>query len=110
VYSPLSAFDLAGIYDDLMENLRVRYVITYKSGSDRDPDAPRSIRIELVDPSTGGPLKIVNANGKTINSKITVEDSYIPRSASVTGWDISAVSPARQGADPSPSASAGADQ
>jgi hypothetical protein len=101
MYSPLAAFDLAGIYDDLMENLRVRYVIMYRSGSDGDPDTARSVRIELVDPTTGGPLKMVDANGKSILSKITIEDSYIPRSVPVPGLAASAakapdVSPARE--------------
>jgi len=33
MYSPDSSLDLAAVYDDLMENLRVRYVIRYKSTS-----------------------------------------------------------------------------
>ncbi|HLG96648.1 MAG TPA: VWA domain-containing protein [Bryobacteraceae bacterium] len=83
LYSPGSIFDLSGVYDDIMENLRVRYVITYKSNDDRDLSATRTVRVELVDSRTGGPLEIVDANGKPVRSKIFVEDSYIPRSASV---------------------------
>ncbi len=82
VYSPASAFELAGIYDDLMENLRVRYVITYKSSAPGDLSAARTVRIELVNPATGGPLEIVDANGKPVHSKVFVEDTYIPRAAS----------------------------
>jgi len=85
LYSPGSIFDLSGVYDDIMENLRVRYVITYKSTSDRDLDGARTVRIDLVDSRTGGPLEIVDAKGKRVRSKIFVEDSYTPPSASVAG-------------------------
>lgn len=84
MYSPRSTFDLAGIYDDLMENLRVRYVITYKSTAEADLNTARTVRVELVDPKTGGPLEIVDASGKTIRSRVYVEDSYLPRDASIS--------------------------
>lgn len=90
MYSPQSTFDLSGTYDDLMENLRVRYVITYKSDSDHDLSTARSVRIELVDSRTGGPLEIIDANGKPVRSKISMEDSYTPHSASVAGMNSSA--------------------
>jgi hypothetical protein len=83
-YSPQTTVDLSGIYDDLMENLRVRYVITYKSTSERDLNAARTVRIELVDSRTGGPLEIIDANGKQVRSKISLENSYTPQSVSVT--------------------------
>jgi VWFA-related protein len=80
MYSPHSTIDLAGIYDDLMENLRVRYVITYKSTS--NSDAERTVRVDLVDPKTGRPLEIVDAAGKPIRSKLLFESKYMPRSSS----------------------------
>jgi VWFA-related protein len=81
LYSPQSTLNLTGIYDDLMENLRVRYVITYKSPGGGDPHAPRTVRIELVDPTTGGPLEVVDANGKRVRAKVFVQDSYVPQMA-----------------------------
>jgi Ca-activated chloride channel family protein len=82
LYSPQSTFDLTGIYDDLMENLRVRYVITYRSTATGDLNATRTVRVELVNPATGGPLEIVDANGKPVRFKVFVEDSYVPQMAS----------------------------
>ncbi len=81
MYPAESTFDLSGVYDDLMENLRVRYVITYKSSSGGDLGTPRTVRIELVDPSTGGPLEIVDANGKPVRSQLFFEHTYTPVSA-----------------------------
>ena len=79
MYSPQSTFDLSEIYDDLMENLRVRYVITYKSTSDPNLISPRTVRVALIDPRTGGPLEIVDANGMPVRWTISVEDRYLPR-------------------------------
>jgi hypothetical protein len=77
-YAPESTLDLTAIYDDIMENLRVRYVITYKISNAADLNSPRTIRVELVDPKTGKPLQIVDANGKVIAPHVIVQDSYVP--------------------------------
>lgn len=82
LYSPQSTLNLTGAFDDLMENLRVRYVIIYKSTGGADLATPRTVRVELVDPATGGPLVIVDANGRVVRSKVIVENSYVPLIAS----------------------------
>src|SRR5258708_3311168 len=81
-YSPQSTLDLSGIYDDLLENLKVRYVITYQSSSDLDLNAPRTIRVQLVDPVTGGPLKIVDEGGRTIRANVIAQETYVPSAVS----------------------------
>jgi VWFA-related protein len=93
LYSPGSTLDLSGVYDDMMENLRLRYVITYKSSTGGgDPGAPRTVRVELVNPATGGPLEIVDANGKPVNSRLFVQASYVPRAESAAGGGAAEVS------------------
>jgi VWFA-related protein len=81
-YAAPSTLDLTATYDDIMENLRVRYVITYKPSSAADLDSPRRVRIALVNPKTGEPLQILDANGKTIRANVIVEDTYTPSAAS----------------------------
>jgi VWFA-related protein len=84
LYSPGSALNLSGVYDDMMENLRLRYIITYKSTADGgNLDAARTVRVELVNPNTGRPLEIVDANRKPVSSKLFVQESYVPRGASI---------------------------
>lgn len=80
-YIPENTLDLSPIYDDMLENLKVRYVISYTSSSNLDMNSPRTVRVELIDPKTGGPLQIVDANGKTVRAKTVVQDSYTPSSA-----------------------------
>src|ERR1700736_3169868 len=67
-YSPRTTVELSPIYDDIMENLKVRYVITYKSSTAADLNSPRTVRVELVNPKTGGPPQIVDASGGTIHA------------------------------------------
>ena len=77
LYSPLSTFDLSSVYDDVLENLRIRYVITYKSPGGASRTA-RTVRVDLVDPNTGAPLRVVDATGKEIRESISAENTYTP--------------------------------
>jgi VWFA-related protein len=81
-YAPDNTIDLSGTYDDIIENLKVRYVITYKSTTHANPNAARTVRIALVNPSTGGPLQIVDRNGRIISAKVILQGSYTPNAAS----------------------------
>jgi hypothetical protein len=71
-YAPENMIDLSATYDDMMENLKVRYVITYRSWSGGDLSIPRTVRVELVNPSNREPLEIVDSNGKSIRAKVVV--------------------------------------
>ena len=82
MYAPRTTLDLAAAYDDIMENLRIRYVITYKTPTDAALNARRTVRVELVDPKTGGPLQITDESGRTIRATVIVQDSYTPSTAS----------------------------
>jgi Ca-activated chloride channel family protein len=62
--------DVAAVYDDMMEHLRVRYVLTYPAPT-ANRDA-RTIRVDLVDPRTGAPLRVVDPSGKAITAKVAI--------------------------------------
>jgi Ca-activated chloride channel family protein len=65
-----TAIDVPAVYDDIMENLRVRYVLTYASSN---PDAgTAAIHVELVDPKTGAPLRVADAAGKSITPTVRI--------------------------------------
>jgi hypothetical protein len=68
-----------------MENLRVRYVITYRSAGDGDMSNARTVRIELIDPTTGGPLEIVDANGMPVRWTSTSWRHFLVLYGSVVG-------------------------
>jgi VWFA-related protein len=70
------------IYDDIMENLRVRYVISYVSSNTATSGPPRKIRVDLIDPKTGEALKFRDSDGKLISAKVYVQESYSPSTVS----------------------------
>jgi VWFA-related protein len=80
-YAIESAVGIAGIYDDIMENLRVRYVVSYVSSNPATVGPPRKIQVELIDPQTGQQLKIRDSNGRVIAAKVFVQESYMPDAA-----------------------------
>ena len=79
-YEPESDVEIPAIYDDIMENLRLRYVITYVSSNSATSGQPRKIRVELIDPKTGQPLTFRDANGKPVTARVFVQESYSPSS------------------------------
>jgi hypothetical protein len=81
-YIPENTLNLSSIYDDMLENIKLRYVIRYRSSNNGDLNSPRTLRVELVEPATGAPLEIVDANGKRVHSRVVIQASYIPAAAS----------------------------
>lgn len=85
LYSPELTIDLNAIYDDLMENIRVRYVINYQLSSDADLNVPRTVKVELIDSRTGGPLEVSDAKGRRVPVKVIAEEKYVPAAAPAGG-------------------------
>ena len=80
-YAPEETIDLSATYDDIIQNLKVRYVIAYKSSTDADSNCLRTVRVELVNARNGDPLQIVDANGDH-SAEVIVQDTYTPRAVS----------------------------
>ncbi len=80
VYVPSELVDLSTMFDDLLENLKVRYVLTYRSSA--SGESPRTVQVELINPRTGGPLQIVDKEGKPIRAMVVAQESYSPAQAS----------------------------
>jgi VWFA-related protein len=70
--------DATAVYDDMLEHLRVRYLIQYTSSNPAGAGPARTVSIALVDSHTGGPLRIVGAAGKAITAKVNLQGSYTP--------------------------------
>jgi hypothetical protein len=81
-YFPDTTIELSPAYDDLMEHLILRYVITHRSSNDVDLNRARTIRVQLVDPAMGEPLQIVDEGGRIIRATVVVQDTYVPNAAS----------------------------
>jgi VWFA-related protein len=81
-YVPESDVEIPAIYDDIMENLRVRYVVTYVSSNPTISGPPRHIRVELINPQTGQPLTIRDSNSKPVAAKVFIQEAYSAAAAS----------------------------
>jgi VWFA-related protein len=74
-YEHASVGDAVRIYDDIMEHLRIRYVITYvPDGPVREGDH-HTVRVELID-RNGAPLRIVDAAGRPVAARVIAQTSY----------------------------------
>jgi VWFA-related protein len=76
-YNPESTIQLPSVVDDLTQSVKVRYVITYRP-SNPGIKGVRTVRVELVDPKTGGPLRISDENGNKVVAAPISEASYTP--------------------------------
>jgi VWFA-related protein len=74
-YAHASVSDAVRIYDDVMEHLRLRYVITYHPDGPAREGARHAIRVELID-RDGAPLRIVDAAGRPVAARVIAQTSY----------------------------------
>jgi hypothetical protein len=70
--------DAVAVYDDMLEHLRVRYVIKYTSSNPAGAGPARTVAVAIVNPRTGGPLRIVDSAGRVVTKKVSLQGSYRP--------------------------------
>ena len=81
-YVRASTVSVPAIYDDIMEDLRVRYVITYMPAVPVSASsAPRRVQVKLIDPKTDEPLRITDASGRRVTARVLAQASYSPGTA-----------------------------
>jgi len=80
-YVDANPISVGSIYDDMMENLRVRYVITYVSSQPAAIAKARTVQVKLVDPKTDAPLRIADAAGRRVTARVIAQATYTPSSA-----------------------------
>ena len=80
-YAWTGGLSVPPIYDDIMEHLRVRYVITYVSSQPVTTVKARLVQVRLVNPSTSQPLQIADANGRPVKAHVIAQGSYTPAGA-----------------------------
>lgn len=74
-YERASVSDAVRIYDDVMEHLRIRYVITYVPDGPARDGTRHAVRVELID-RNGGPLRIVDEAGRPVAARVIAQTSY----------------------------------
>jgi len=74
----VSTIDASAIYDDVLERLRVRYVITYVSTQPAARADARTVQVRLVNRSAGEALRILDATGGRANTRVVAQGTYTP--------------------------------
>jgi VWFA-related protein len=64
------------IFRQISSSLRNQYALTYEPTNQTRDGKFRKIKVELVDPATNQPLRIVDENRKTISYKIVAKSGY----------------------------------
>jgi VWFA-related protein len=68
--------EFPGIFRAVSEALRLRYELTYAPSNPARDGKFRKIKVDLVDPSTGQPLKITDEKGKPVRYAIIAKGGY----------------------------------
>jgi VWFA-related protein len=75
-YKPRFPAEFPEVFRAIGNTIRNQYSLTYKPTNTRQDGSYRKIKVELVDPSTGSPLKVVNEKGKALKYQIIARDGY----------------------------------
>ena len=68
--------EFPGIYDAISQSLRNQYQLGYQPANKARDGKFRKIKVELVNPATGEPLRVTDQKGKPIKYRIVAKNGY----------------------------------
>ena len=68
--------EFPGIFRTIGDALRHQYVLTYSPANQAHDGKFRKIKVELIDPGSGQPVKITNEKGKPIKYQVLAKNGY----------------------------------
>jgi hypothetical protein len=72
-----SSSDVAAAHDEMIEDLRVRYVLTYRSRT-RGTLGRRTVEVAVLDSQARRPLHTVATSARARDARVIAEASYTP--------------------------------
>jgi Ca-activated chloride channel family protein len=73
--------EFPGIFRDIAQALRNQYVLTYTPSNQERDGKFRKIKVEVIDPATGEPLRVLDEKQKPVKYQIVAKQGYkAPRS------------------------------
>jgi VWFA-related protein len=75
-YRPRFLGEFPEIFGSIANVIRNQYSLTYHPSNTRQDGSYRKIKIELINPQNGAPLKMVNEKGKELKYQIIARDGY----------------------------------
>ncbi len=68
--------ELPGIYQAVSQAMRNQYVLNLRPSNQERDGKYRKIKVEVVNPATNEPLRMVDEKGKPIKYKIVAKNGY----------------------------------
>ncbi len=68
--------ELPGVYQTIEQAMRNQYVLTYVPSNQEHDGKYRKIKVEVINPATNEPLRMVDEKGKPIKYKIIAKNGY----------------------------------
>lgn len=78
-FKPRFAGEFREIFGAIGNTIRNQYMLSYHSTNPRQDGSYRKIKVELIDPATGVPLKMQNEKGKPLKYNIIAREGYSAR-------------------------------
>ncbi len=75
-FFPRFVAEYPGIYAAVADSLRNQYSLAYQPSNQAKDGKYRKIQVELVDPATGKPLRVVDQKGKPIKYSVIAKRGY----------------------------------
>jgi hypothetical protein len=82
-YLKASSSDVDGIYDEIIEDLKVRYVLTY-APSLTTPSLPRTVQVAVVDSISGQATTVADTSRRRNETRVIAEATYTPVDVAAT--------------------------
>lgn len=75
-YFPRFEGEMPEIFRDIAGNIRNQYSLSFRSTNAKQDGSYRKLKVELIDPATGQPLKIVDEKGKALKYQVIAREGY----------------------------------
>lgn len=75
-YKPTFTGQFPEDFRDISAAIRNQYSLTYHPSNTKQDGSYRKIKVELINPATGEPLRMVNEKGKDVKYQIIARDGY----------------------------------
>jgi VWFA-related protein len=75
-YAPRMQGDFRDVFQDVAFSIRNQYVLAYHPSNPKLDGTYRKLKVEVVDPQTGGPLKVSDKKGKNVKYSVVAREGY----------------------------------
>lgn len=75
-YFPRFEGEMPEIFRDVAANIRNQYSLSFRSTNTKQDGTYRKLKVEVIDPATGKPLKIVDEKGKALKYQVIAREGY----------------------------------